>query len=168
MTTAAALSLSLYLVLGAGAASPPADAPPPASPLSLEALDVQPAAPAVDTLCHLTVKVRNGGAQPASSLRFAVSVGGHPLPVYDNQIFMQPLPPGATTEVKLYNFWTTETGRPAPADGKLAVAVSLEEARWLKVEKDADGVEVWQPLDPVPGLPVSKTLILPLKPAKSP
>jgi hypothetical protein len=166
MTTAPALSL--VLALGAGAAAPPPAAPPPASPLALEALDVQPATPAVDTLCHLTVKVRNNGSQPAASLRFAVSVAGHPLPVYDNQIFMQPLPPGATTEVKLYNFWTTETGRPAPADGKLAVAVSLEEARWLKVEKDADGVEVWQPLDPVPGLPVAKTVTLPLSPAKTP
>ena len=146
----------------AAAEGKPAAAP---SPLALEAIEVEPKEPGVDTLCRLRVKIKNSGAQPASSLRFAVTVAGHPLPVYGNQMFMYPLAPGETTEVRLYNFWTTETGRPAPGGGKLAVEVTLLEARWLKVSTDPEGVEVWEPLAPVPGLPLAKTVTLPLKAA---
>lgn len=145
-----------------GAAAAEGATPEAAPVLTLEALEITPEAPAADTLCRLTVRVKNAGDKPASSLVFSVSVGGRPLPVYGNQVFMQALPPGETTAVRLYNFWTTETGRPAPADGKLAVEVTLEEARWLEVTKDADGVEVWQSLDPVPGLPVRQTVTLTL------
>jgi hypothetical protein len=134
-----------------------------ASPLLIEAIAVEPTEPGPETLCKLRIKIRNGGGRPASSLRFAVKVAGHSLPVYGNQLFMYPLAPGAATEVRLYNFWTTETGRPAPPDGKLTVEVALTEARWLKLTTDPDGVEVWEPLEPVPGLPIAKSVTLPLK-----
>jgi hypothetical protein len=68
------------------------------------------------------------------------------------------LPPEEVTEVRLYNFWTTETGRPAPADGRLAVAVELTEAHWYRIAEDDEGVEVWTPLEPVSGLPSAQTL----------
>lgn len=167
---------SLLLALGLGLtppavaqqgsqAAPRTEAAPEseaAAPLSLKALEITPADPAVDTLCHLTVRIENTGSQPASSLLFSVSVGGRPLPVYANQIFMQPLPPGEVTAVRLYNFWTTETDRPAPAGGKLPVEVTLEEARWLEISRDDEGVEIWQPLAPVPGLPVTTAVNLQL------
>lgn len=157
-----ALTLAQTPPAGETSARPEGEKAAP-SPLVLEAVEITPPEPGVDTLCRLMVKIRNGGGQPASSLHFAVSVAGQELPVYDNQVFMQPLPPEETTEVSLYNFWTTETGRAAPADGKLAVEVTLEEARWLKVERDEEGVEVWQPLEPVPGLPLSRSVTLNLR-----
>jgi len=46
-----------------------------------------------------------------------------------------------------------------PADGKLDIEVTLATAQWMEI-KDEEGVEVWQPLGPVQGLPTSKTLAL--------
>lgn len=163
MKSAAALALAVLAAAGLAARAAEEKPAAPASPLAIEAIEIEPKEPGADTLCRLRVKVRNDGPRHASSLAFAVTVGGHPLSVYRNQLFMYALAPGASTEVRLYNFWTTETGRPAPADGKLAVEVALTEARWLKIGTDAEGVEVWEPLEPVPGLPVRKSLTLALK-----
>lgn len=138
--------------------------PAPAPLLTLGEVKVSPVAPTAKTLCHLEVQLKNSGTAPASSLRFVVSVAGKELPVYANQVFMQEVPAGQTTTVKLYNFWASETGRPAPADGKLKVEVTLAEAKWMKIETDAEGVEVWQPLDAVPGLPQTQSVTLALKP----
>ena len=69
---------------------------------------------------------------------------------------MQRLDPGKTATVRLYNFWTTETGRTAPADGKYRVEVTLTAARWYEIATK-DGVEEWTPQGPVPGLPVTAT-----------
>jgi hypothetical protein len=128
--------------------------PAPPSPLSITTITVTPAAPGPDTLCQLRVELRNGGDRIASELAFAVKLNGQELPVYRNQLFMQRLDPGKTATVRLYNFWTTETGRPAPADGKYRVEVSLLAARWYQVAMEKD-VEVWTPVGAVPGLPVS-------------
>lgn len=133
-----------------------------AASLSLEAVEVEPAAPAADTLCRLSVKLRNAGTGTATALGFSVRLGGQELAVYGNQLFMQAVPPGATTEVQLYNFWTTETGRSAPADGKLRVEVRLLEATWVTIEKDEEGTEVWTLGDPVPDLPVAREITVPL------
>ncbi len=138
------------------------EAPPPPSPLAIEEIAVDPAAPGPDTLCKLRVKVRNGGQQIASRLAFAVKINGQPLPVYANQLYLQNLPPGQASEVRLYNFWTTETSRPVPKDGKLAIEVALKEASWVEV-KTEEGVEVSRPLGTVPGLPVAKSLTLTLR-----
>jgi hypothetical protein len=137
----------------------------PAPELSLASITVEPAAPAAETLCRLRVEIRNSGARPASYLVFRVRVGGHELPVYGKLVTLQALPAGAATEVRLYNFWSSESGRPFPADGNLTVEVALLEARWVKVENQ-DGVEVTTPIEAVAGLPVSRSVTLRAAPAK--
>ena len=137
---------------------------PPA--LTLQAVQVEPAAPGPDTLCHLTITVKNGGDRPASALEVAVKVGGKELPAYRGRVFLMPVEPGATRQVRLFNFWSTESGRPAPADGKLSVEVTLAKASWMQRETK-DGATVWTPAGPVPGLPSSKAVTLALAKAKT-
>jgi hypothetical protein len=149
------LSLALVAAIAASAAAAePAKKPAPAASLAIGAVTVTPAAPGADTLCQLRVELRNGGTEIASQLAFAVKVNGAELPVYRNQLFMQRIDPGKPATVRLYNFWTTETGRDAPADGRYRVEVTLAAARWYRIGTE-DGVEVWTPLGPVPGLPVT-------------
>ncbi|HEX4952881.1 MAG TPA: hypothetical protein VF017_05735 [Thermoanaerobaculia bacterium] len=140
-------------------ATPPALAQPPAAPAPIELGEVslEPAQPAADTLCKLRVTLKNGSARMVSSLRFEVRLNGQPLTVYSNQAFLEKLAPGASQTVQLYNFWTTETGRPAAVDGRLTVEVRLVAARYLAGSKDAQGNDVWQLEEAVPGLPVSAT-----------
>jgi hypothetical protein len=148
--------LLLPLLLG-GAVTTRAEAPKPS--LTLEAVKVEPASPRPDTLCHLAVTLKNAGTQRASSLEFVVKVNGQELPAYKRRLYLTPVEPGATRELRLFNFWSTETGRPAPANGKLNVEVTLARASW--VQKGArDGAEVWTPEGEVPGLPVTKSLTL--------
>ena len=149
------LCLLLLLVLLPGGAA--AEAPKPA--LTLEAVKVEPAAPRPDTLCHLTVTLRNAGTQRASSLEFVVKVNGQELPAYKKRLYLVPVEPGATREVRLFNFWSTETGRPAPANGKLDVEVTLAHASWVRTAT-RDGAEVWTPTGAVEGLPASRSLSL--------
>jgi hypothetical protein len=151
----------------APAATPAAAVPsnPPAaakSLLAVESIAILPADPGPDTLCQLRVKVRNGGTRKASALAFAVRVDGVALPVYKHQLYLQQIDPGATAEVRLFNFWTTETGRPLPKDGKLRVEVMLAEGRWVEVKIEG-GAEVVTPGGTVAGLPVSTSLTVPLK-----
>ncbi len=167
--SAAALALILAalpaLAGAAGAqaapAEPAAEAKPAKPLLALEGLTVEPAKPGPETLCRLRVKIVNHGEKFASAFAFTVEVAGHELPVYRNQVFVKPVPAGQTVELALYNFWTSETGRPAPADGKLPVKVTLREARWAE-RSEEDGVEVWKLEDPVPGLPIETSLTVPL------
>jgi hypothetical protein len=127
--------------------------------LSIASITVSPQTPSADTLCRLTVTLSNKGDKAASQLGFRVVINGIELPVYSNQLFMYPVGPGATSEISLFNFWSTETSRPFPADGKLTVEVTLTEAQWTSIE-DIDGVETWTPLGAVPGLPVSSSVTL--------
>ena len=154
-------SLSAAIVVFAAllvpAPLPAAETPkPPTPPLAIVAVTATPADAAADTLCQLRVDVANKSDRIASELAFAVKVNGHDLPVYRNQLFMQRLDPGKTTTVRLYNFWTAETGRPAPADGKYRVEVTLLAAKWYEIALK-DNVEDWTPLTPAPGLPVTAT-----------
>lgn len=145
--------------LAAEQAARPAEPAKPAaaaSPLALTAVTVTPPNAGPDTLCQLRVEVKNGGDRIASQLAFAVKVNGQELPVYKNQLFMQRLDPGKASTVRLYNFWTTETGRTAPADGKYRVEVTLASAQWYTVATK-DAVEEWTPQGAVPGLPVTAT-----------
>lgn len=138
----------------------------PAAPaLAVESIQVEPAAPGPDTLCHLTVTVKNQGDRPASALEFAVKVGGAALPAYRDRLFLEAVEPGASRQVKLFNFWSTETGRPAPANGKLAVEVTLTAASWMKRETK-NGATVWTPAGAVAGLPAAKSLVLGLAKAR--
>jgi hypothetical protein len=89
----------------------------------------------------------------ASQLAFRVRVNGADLPAYRNRRFMAKLPPGETRELRLYDFWTSETARPAAADGGVTVEVSLAGATWYTIERDG-GREVWTPIGAVAGLPV--------------
>lgn len=127
--------------------------------ITIETISVEPASPGPDTLCKLTVKLVNNGERTASQLDFKVTINGQELPVYGNQLFMFPVPAGEAVDIPLYNFWSTETSRPAPTDGKLNLEVTLAAAQWMEIKVEAD-VEIWQPLGPVEGLPVSTTLPL--------
>ncbi len=146
----------LGLLLGAAAALP-AEAPKPS--LTLEAVKVEPTSPRPDTLCHLTVTLKSSGAQTASSLEFVVKVNGQELAAYKKRLYLAPVEPGATRSLRLFNFWSTETGRPAPPNGKLDVEVTLARASWVR-KTTRDGAEVWTPVGEVPGLPVSKSVTL--------
>ncbi len=128
--------------------------------LIIESITVTPEQPGPDTLCQLRVQLRNRGPEIASQLDFSIKINGQELAVYTNQLFMFPVPAGATEEIQLYNFWTTETSRPMPKDGKLTVEVVLKDARWMEIKEDEEGVEVWTPLGEVDGLPVSKSVTL--------
>jgi hypothetical protein len=130
--------------------------------VTIEKVAITPTDPAADTLCKLRVTVANHGSEVASQLDFKVKINGQELPVYRNQLFMYPVPAGQTSEIPLYNFWSTETSRPMPADGKLAVEVTLAAARWMKITMEEE-VEVWQPLGDVEGLPHSQAVSLTMR-----
>ena len=150
----------LVLVLALGVGTVAAQEEAGASPgVTIESVTIEPAAPAADTLCKLQVTLKNHGSEIASQLDFQVKINDQMLPVYRNQLFMFPVEPGKSSAVKLYNFWSTETSRPFPKDGKLTVEVSLVGAQWTKVSMEED-VEVWQPLGDVDGLPHSKSITL--------
>lgn len=143
--------------------APAQEAEKPAAPeVQITAVKVTPAEPAADTLCQLSIELENKGTKVASLFAFTVEINGRKLPVYDKELFALPAEPGAATELRLFNFWSTETGRPAPQDGKLTVEVSLVEAQWVKVETEGD-VETWTPVGAVAGLPVAKGVTLKMK-----
>jgi len=99
------------------------------APLQVVAVDVEPKQTAPDVLHKLRVRIRNDGSDPVSDLMFQVTVNGQRLAVYLNHVFTPDLVPGKETEVQLYNFWSSETGRPFPKDGRLVVEVQLTAAR---------------------------------------
>jgi len=132
----------------------------------IESIEVTPPSPGAETLCRLSATVSNGGSRAVYSFGFDVELNGQPLPVYENQLFLQVIEAGESEQVALYNFWTSESGRPAPANGELEVLVRLREARWVEVSEvveDGETVEVWTPVDDVAGLPQSVSLTLELK-----
>jgi hypothetical protein len=164
MKQRSALPVALVLLLLTTTTSLPAqdEAPAKTPQVTIEAITIEPPAPAADTLCKLTVTLKNHGTEVASQLDFKVEINGRMLPVYRNQLFMFPLAAGATSDLKLYNFWSTETSRPFPEDGKLKVEVSLVGAQWTKVTMEEE-TEVWQPLGDVEGLPHAQSVTLEMK-----
>lgn len=164
------LESRIALLVALAAAGTVAEEPPP-SGLVVESVRVAPTAggserPGAETLCSLTLKLRNHGTERASALGFRVEVNGQELPVYRNHLFYHRLEPGQSTELRLYNFWTTETARPFPADGKLRLSATLVEAQWMRIEMEADA-EVWTPIRPVGGLPAAQTITVDLAGGKS-
>ena len=126
-----------------------------ASPkLVLEAAEVTPGTAAADALCQLRARIKNTGQAIASGFVFGVKLNEHEMGVYRNHVFMEPIQQGETHSLRLYGFWTSETGRPLPAAGDLVIELSLLEARWMKAEKDAGGTLVWSDLGAVEGLPL--------------
>ena len=112
-----------------------------------------PGSAPADALCQLRGRIKNAGQSTAAAFVFAVKLNGQEIAVYRNHVFMDPIKPGETRSLRLYGFWTSETGRPLPASGDLAVELSLLEARWMKGDKDAQGTIVWSDLGAVEGLP---------------
>jgi hypothetical protein len=119
----------------------------------LEAVMVEPATAAPDTLCHLTARIRNAGESTASGFAFRLKLDQQEVGSYRDYLFMDPIVPGETRTLVLWSFWTNETGRPLPESGSIAVELTLSEARWMKEEKDAEGTRVWTDLGAVEGLP---------------
>lgn len=155
-----AIAAVVYLGTLVSVSSAPAQESAASAPLvTLEAISVEPETPSADTLCKLKVTVQNKGTEVASQLDFKVKINDQDLPVYRNQLFMYPVRPEESAEIQLYNFWSTETSRPMPADGKLTVEVTLAAAQWTKISME-DDVEVWQPLGPIDGLPSTKSVTL--------
>jgi hypothetical protein len=130
--------------------------------LTLESVKVEPASPGPDTLCSLAVTVRSSGTRRASALELSVKVNGKELPAYKDRLYLEAVEPGTAREVRLFKFWSTEASRPAPADGKLQVEVTLARASWMDKEVK-DGAEVWTATGSVEGLPVTKSVVLPMK-----
>ncbi len=123
--------------------------------LTIAAITVEPSSPGPDTLCKLRVRIDNHGTETASRFAFEVRLGGQAFAVYQDQLILQAIAPGAGAEIELHNFWSSETGRPFPKDGKMAIEVTLTEASWVRVE-EKDGVETRTPVGKVEGMPVSR------------
>lgn len=131
------------------------------APVVLEAVWLEPTGTEEPVLVRLAVELANRSERSLTAFGFDVEVEGVELPIYERQLFMRQLGGSETLTLDLYNFWSAETGRPAPADGRLDVRVTLREARWLEV-KTENGMEIWETGDPVPGLPVAATARLEL------
>ena len=145
------LAVGLLAALAAPASVAQQASPAPPA-VAIEKVTVTPAQPGPDTLCQLHVTLRNAGEKPASELAFTVKVNGQELPVYRQHLFMMRLDPGKSTDLRLFNFWSSETARPAPADGRYVVEVSLDASRWYTIVQEGNE-EVWTPGDAVAGLP---------------
>lgn len=143
----AVLLLSLFSLAAASAQEP-------AAQLSLAKLSVEPKVIRAETLCKLSVEVTNTGSSTADAFAFDVLVGGEKLTVYESQLFLDPVKAGETRRLKLFNFWSSETGRELPAQGALTVEVRLREARWVRIE-EVESEQVWTSLGSVEGLPQS-------------
>ena len=154
------LLLLLSLTLSSLVPSASAEEPPQPTPLlTVSAVRIEPNQLKPDQLCKLHVQLTNSGKQIASQLGFTVKINDQVLGVYGNQLFMYPIEPNATADFRLYNFWTSETSRPFPADGKMTIEVILNEAQWMQREiKDKE--TTWQPLGEVEHLPQSGRLEL--------
>jgi len=158
------LLIALIVLAGAALAAPeetPTPSEAPANDLTLERILVEPPQPGPDTLCKLTVTIRNHGAKIASQFGLKVSINGDSLSVYGSQLFLSPIAPGATLDLPLYNFWTTESGRTPPTKGRIELEIALVEAQWMEITDD-DGVEVWTPLGAVERLPPPLKITVPL------
>lgn len=110
-----------------------------AAPVKVGAVRVEPGTPGPETLCRLAVDLVNASDRPVTALVYRVRINGAELPVYKNHVYMERLDPGQTRTARLYNFWSTERGRPAPTDGFLTVEVSLVEARFADGDRAAVG-----------------------------
>jgi CARDB len=156
--------LAIFILFAAGRATALAQRPPEiksgkssaergAPVLLLESLAVDPAKPGPKTLCELRARIRNKGGQAATSFLFEVRINGQEQTVYKNHAYMQPIAAGAVGEVQLFNFWTTESGRPPP-NGQLRIEVALKEARWVEVTRHGNATDE-KLQGNVEGLPVS-------------
>lgn len=124
--------------------------------LTLESIEVEPTRPGREVLCRLSVRISNGGEAAASVFGFEVKVEGEALEVYRDQRYLQIIPAGETAEIELFNFWSGDSRRAAPSDGRLDVEVALTTATWV-TQRMEEGVEVTTLGTPIEGLPVRST-----------
>ena len=127
----------------------------------LEALEIGPPSPGPETLCRLRVRIRNTGGKGVTSFVFRVRFDGQEVSTYKDHVFDQPIARGEGGDVELYNFWTSDPGRPSTRKEQLRVEVALEEASWVEVKRDGNRVE-YKTLGSVEGLPVSISRVVPL------
>lgn len=153
------LALAGIIAVAAPSVGQEAAADSPAPEVTIESITITPDKPAADTLCKMSIRLKNHGQSIASKLGVTVSINGTQVPVYANHLWMFPLPAGEAADLSLYNFWSTETSRPMPKDGKLTVEVTLNEAERYSIEMAA-GVETWTPLGAAEGLPSSASVTL--------
>lgn len=138
-----------------GSETAPGSEATPAS-LVLTDLRLDPPSPGPDTLCKVWVTIRNNTDEVASLLHWRVHLNGQDVGRYSSDRWVVRLDPGTSQEVRLFNVWSSETGRPPAVDGRLEMEVVLEAATWVEIEDSADGgTESWTPKGPVPGLPSS-------------
>jgi hypothetical protein len=156
---AAAVALLSCAVLSSSAL-PSQDSPSDRETVTLEAIQITPAAPSTASLCHLLVTIANHGTHPASRFRFVVKINGRSVDAYADALYLQPVAPGRSADFRLYNFWSTETLRaPQPT---MQVEVALVRGSWVKSEV-VSGVTTWSATDSITGLPSTKRVAIPLK-----
>ncbi len=145
------------------AATGPSETPtrPPPSPLALTAVEVEPASPPPETLCHLRARLENHGEAPATAFVLEVWIEGRRVPATARRLYLTDLEPGAAAWIRLPNFWSSEGGRPAPADGRLSVEVRLVEARWETIDSSRKPA-VRTLGSEVPGLPLTRRIEVPI------
>lgn len=168
LPTAGALR-PLALALPLALLAPPAAGAEEAAraPLTVETVEVTPASPGPETLCTLHVRVANHGDLAASDLGFEVRIGGRAVPALARRRYQQAIEPGSAARIRLPNFWSSESGRPPPADRTLEIEVALTAAHWVEIERTGDS-EVRRPLGPVEGLPSLRRLSLAMAEAPAP
>ncbi len=147
---------------GAVGASEP-ETPLPEPSIVLTGLRLEPKVPPPGTLCQVWVTLRNDGSHTASWLHFRLRLNGQIIPTYEDDVFMHSLAAGEEQEIRLFNVWSSETGRPPGPQGRLEVELTLEEATWIEIQAaspETDGEEVWTPIGAVAGLPSALRRVL--------
>ena len=150
--------VTLVVAMGAAGLGLPVRAA--SSPVSIEAVTVEPASPAPGALCRLGVRLKNAGTQVATSFRFQVKTGGQEQAVYKVEVYAINVEPGASGTIELHSFWV-----PSAAKGTFAVEVTLAEAQWAQVKREGQTTTT-TPTGAVEGLPVSSTHAVSLAPVK--
>jgi hypothetical protein len=151
--------LLLFGLVGAhvgGLQQTAASAPEVRFPLRIVTIDVQPTNPGPETLCRLRVTLRNSGSGTVADVKFEVKVNGHRLVTYLNHAWYVALASGKDLDLQLFNFWSSESGRVFPKDGRLTVEVRIAEAHWEAARPGSVG-------DAILPLPPATTKVLGLK-----
>jgi len=130
-----------------------------AADVSVDAIMVEPGSPAPSTLCRLKVRLKNGGKQTVSYLRFNAKIDGQEVPLYKSQSYVVNIDPGTAEEVVFYNFYSPPAAKP------FEVQVTLVEAQWVQVKKEGKS-STTTPSGPVAGLPTSASLSVKMSPGK--
>jgi hypothetical protein len=119
------------------------------SPVTIEAVTVEPPSPAPGVLCKLSVRLKNAGARTATSFRFKVKIDDREEATYANEVYAINVDAATSATIGLHNFWS-----PSPAKASLTVEVTLVEAQWAEVKREGKTTTT-TPLGPVEGLPTT-------------